>query len=971
MSMTKIVHLYEILKSNPMNRKVLLASSHAQGHQWLEQASRLYGPVLNTEVRTLESWVLERCRLLLAKKKLHFISSSDSRWMVCRLLQDMAQSGTSYLSGIALSPGLANAFHQAIAELREAGVKADDLLPEDFENVHKGVFVKELLARYEEAMVKHRLIDLAGLLPYTEQLRTSGDMIIVDEYAVQSSIERSLLQTLTKGVYVMLCAEPSFTEPDSSFPAGNTEFFRALGPIAEAREVMRRITERSIPWDQVEIIASDCEKTAAAVYTVAATTHIPCTFADGLPISVTNAGKAAKLYLEWLESGYRLDPILSALKQGIVRLRDEQLEDVSTADVIRELERSGVGWGRERYKLLEKRMTADDISEERAAILRMLQRVFERLFHPLTERVLSSPEKLVHALIDFVETYAVLKEESDYQVISRLQSLEQSMQTAGEFAMNHALALRYVREGLKNVKIQTASIPAPGHIHVTSLASGGQTGRPYTFIMGMTETNWSPSFRQDPVLLDEERARISSGLLQSSEQATRRIEERNRRIGMIRGHCTMSYCSYDLSGHQENMPAYEMLQVFRRKTGQADADYEALQRESEEAVRFFRSKTGISVDAAELWMRALLSDNSRVKSGQRAVYSSYPALRDGAKAVRARLDVAWSAYDGIVETDRYPVPLPGEAEASTAFSASKLELYGRCPLQYFYQEILGVRVKDVAVYDRTQWLDAMQRGSLLHDIFNTYLISLKDRRSQGHEPIRHDPLLLSQITEQAIRRYAEEVPVPSAHVFRKEAESIRKDVNIFYASERHRPSVPVMTELKLHGEEAPFRLELSEELSIPIKGFVDRVDEIAPHRYKIYDYKTGNPRNYRQNECFSGGTQLQLALYGMAVEQWMKETGFDPEAQVVESSYFFPTERGMGEEIGRPQNRRDDLSVLLRTMMESMKQGLYPPANDPKGCARCDYSPVCGAHAEQFAEKRNAPENAERLGRILEVSRFA
>jgi hypothetical protein len=103
----------------------------------------------------------------------------------------------------------------------------------------------------------------------------------------------------------------------------------------------------------------------------------------------------------------------------------------------------------------------------------------------------------------------------------------------------------------------------------------------------------------------------------------------------------------------------------------------------------------------------------------------------------------------------------------------------------------------------------------------------------------------------------------------------------------------------------------------------------------------------------------------------MKETGFDPEAQVVASAYYFPSERGMGEEVSRPQNRREDLASLLQTMLEAMKKGLYPPTVDPKGCTWCDYRTVCDSHSEQFVVKRTAPGNVDRLGPILEVNRFA
>ncbi|MCZ8514988.1 PD-(D/E)XK nuclease family protein [Paenibacillus filicis] len=761
-SLTRIGHLYEVIQSSPMQRKILLTASNAQGHQWLEQVARQYGPVLNTEVMTPESWVLERLKLILARNKVRYVSGLESKWIVCKLIQGMTGAAASYLTGMTLTPGLLKAFHHAVMELRGARVRADQLMPEHFENEQKGLFVKALLGQYERELMVNKLADLAALLPYAEQLRRAEDCIVVDEGAVRDHAVRSLLEALTAGGCIPLFAEQGFTSPNSAFPAETAELFHALGPMAEVREVIRRITEKDIPWDQVEIIASDYDKSAAAVYTIASMAQIRCTFSGGLPIGITNAGKAAKLYLEWLKTGYRVDCLLSGLKQGIIRLRDQEREDIPTANVIRELERSGIGWGRERYKLLESMPDAKNMTEDQARVLRMLRRVFERLFHPLTDTALASPEKLINTVIDFVETYAVVKNEGDVQVLNGLKNLAQSLNRAGELTMDCTLALRHVREAVEELRIHTASKPSPGRIHVTSLASGGNTGRPCTFIVGMTETNWSVSTRQDPVLLDEERSRISPYLLQSRELMKLQKEERDSRIGLIRGSCTLSYCSYDIAENQEKLPAYEMLQVFRRKKKQEEADYETMKYEMGEAVRFYGGTADLSMNAAEAWMRSLVTDGSRIKAGQAGVYSYYSSLMDGKKAEQSRLALECSAYDGIVDTDTYPMPLPGDTHPASAFSAGKLELYGRCPLQFFYQEILGVRVQEAAVYDRTKWLDAMQRGSLLHEIFNRYLMSLKEACLDGSESLHHDQFLLNDIMEREIGRFAEEVPATRA-----------------------------------------------------------------------------------------------------------------------------------------------------------------------------------------------------------------
>jgi ATP-dependent helicase/nuclease subunit B len=56
------------------------------------------------------------------------------------------------------------------------------------------------------------------------------------------------------------------------------------------------------------------------------------------------------------------------------------------------------------------------------------------------------------------------------------------------------------------------SAPQAGRLHLSSFVSGGFSRRPVTFICGLDQGSFPGSGLQDPVLLDEERARISEGL---------------------------------------------------------------------------------------------------------------------------------------------------------------------------------------------------------------------------------------------------------------------------------------------------------------------------------------------------------------------------------------------------------------------------------------------------------------------------
>ena len=50
-----------------------------------------------------------------------------------------------------------------------------------------------------------------------------------------------------------------------------------------------------------------------------------------------------------------------------------------------------------------------------------------------------------------------------------------------------------------------------------------------------------------------------------------------------------------------------------------------------------------------------------------------------------------------------------------------------------------------------------------------------------------------------------------------------------------------------------------------------------------------------------------------------------------------------------------------------MEQGLFIPSSNPAFCRYCDYTAVCGEHAELMADKREDEVNSEFLHTLLEV----
>jgi RecB family exonuclease len=482
----------------------------------------------------------------------------------------------------------------------------------------------------------------------------------------------------------------------------------------------------------------------------------------------------------------------------------------------------------------------------------------------------------------------------------------------------------------------------------------------------MDEHRWSTAVRQGPVLLDEERNRICpEGLPLSTDISIRGRKERDSRLGLVRGKLVLSYASYMLADKQTQSPAFELLQCFRKAAGNPEADFSALREHLGQPVGYIDleidRRTVRPLDTFDVWKNMLLDSDGRWKEGREAVESAYPPLGAGRTAIDARAAESLSSYDGyiggVVQEES------GEESSMRTISASQLEGYAECPMRYYFQYVLRLRPKEAIEFDRSRWLQADERGSLLHRIFFLYL----KQASASPPDLNHDRSLLEIVTNQVIEEYAERIPAPSRHVFDKECRDIRADVDVFYRKELESSTLPRYFELELSIEGGPMEVDLGDGLHIRMKGFVDRIDETAPHQYRIIDYKTGSPRDYRQNETFAGGTQLQHALYAVAAEQWLRQTGLDPQAEVREAAYYFPTQRGRGQEVVRIHNNRQELAVVVRRLLEAMDQGIYVPTQDPQTCAWCDYRIVCGHHAERMKEKRLVPENTALLEPLLEV----
>lgn len=978
---TFLERLYDAIRKEPFRRKIVIAPSYMEGQSWLMRICRELGPVMNTEVHTVQSFVRSEVEFSLYKQGVTLIGDQRSFWIVHHIMEQIASDVDTYISMDQVKPGIVMHVHQAIMDLRRAGVKAEELRRDQLLSQQKGIYVKKVLSAYERFLNQRRWTDFPGLLSYIPtQLPENVELFLPDPMPLPP-VSAWMMERLSNGRMTRIVADSSFTDVQSTLPFGEVQFYHATGRMAEVREALRRIIQGRMPLDEVEMIVPDEEYTLA-ISTMCASLGLSCSFADGLPAITSGMGRAAHFLLNWLESGYQVRPLVSMLQQQLITFSERE-QGITNADCIRALEKSGIGWGKERYiKLLESEVVrfqgdSNERPEERERteqqqrddeIKKHLTNLLGELFPD--EEALSSPKGIWGWLVNVLDRVGVSGTEEDAIVLQEMRGIANELQECPvPDLMPFQQMLLYARDMLQELRVGVQRLPKPGSLYISSLPNGGISGRKQTFLLGMDEHSWSGNIRQNPMLLDEECRRIGAGLQTAVQRQRDRQRLRDGRLGMISGNITCSFSSYDLAEGATASPAFQLLQVFRKVFGEPNADYEMLHRSLGEPVGYLDVEqpsstelNGLPLDGSHYVFRQIRSNVNLMKDRQSFIESVYPSFRQGRLALEARTNSQVTEHDGYIGGDEWADYWKGRDERT--LSASQLEKYAECPMRYFFQYVLRIRVKDQVTFDRTSWLKPNERGSLLHEVYRRYMTEVSANKIM---PTTHSHALLLRIAEETILLYAERIPAPSPHVFERERQAMLRDIEVFYRMELQANTAPRFFEQELIVDGQPLHLELGEDMAITLRGIVDRIDQVAPHQYRIIDYKTGSPRPYKENGMFAGGTQLQHALYAMGTELWLRQTGVDSDAKVLEASYVFPSERGHGQVIARSQTERHRVTEVIRGILSSMEQGLFIPASNPAICRYCDYAAVCGDHAELMADKREDEVNSELLHTLLEV----
>jgi hypothetical protein len=787
---------------------------------------------------------------------------------------------------------------------------------------------------------------------------------------------------------------------------GMLDLFASRGYREEVKEVFRRIARAGRPLDEAEIIYTDRVDYRREIMLFSEKIGTSVTFSEGVPASSTRPFRAVAGFLNWIKNDFLelyLRRVFASGDMKPAELKSDEAFDLTSLGHI--LKVSGVGWTRQRYeKVLRKkesellRKAGDPSRDEEAdnaeAFTKMAEDV--RFLRKICSELLSLIPlpgedgrvvlgEVCSGIASFLEKYAVARSPND---VDFAEEAVKRCSTIGELGRGRILLAEAADKLLGTFSTINvgASVPRPGCLHVSHYKHGARSARPYTFLVGLDEIKFPGRRSEDPVLLDSERERISRDLEVSSDATRKNIYDMASLLSGIRGKLTASFSMYDIKEERNVFPSPLMLQLFRMKTSLAGSDYEDLmgfihsssnsagEKGEEQPSRGQTGSVKLSpdpdenttgecleaearpvLDDTERWIR-LLAYKGGLKDGTEAVRNIYPWLAGGMEAEQARESSDFTEYDGNI--GKCGSELDPRRSENLVLSCSKLEKAAACPFKYFLCNVLGVENPVETSKNVTSWLDPMQKGSLLHEVFENF--TMEARKRGGSLSESEERSLAEKLLIYTTEKYKEDIPPPNDMVYSWELSGMREDLEVFLRTNRKLGTLPIHEELEFGtNKRPPVKIPLAGGSYFFLRGIIDRLDKVSGHEYHVWDYKTGSAYKYKRRQYLAKGEQLQHVLYAAAAEAILKESKEDECPVVKRSGYILASEKASAEGKGvifwRDPSFKPLWQEALGVLFDIIALGGFIMLSGDQ-CSFCEYISICGGENDK---KRSSKKRSE------------
>lgn len=844
---------------------------------------------------------------------------------------------------------------RSITEARSAGIDADGyrrLVNRDIGRIALKVY--RVLER-ELQLADRR--DAAGLLGDAARLAADvsrevlPDVLFVldtvdlpgSAFRLVESVRARVPQSFRVDVPVSAVPPPAFVAADRlDWPvltldssATRVEFVEAVGAESEIRSIVRLIAERGLHLDDVEIAYPGHHPYLGLAREVFGQAGIDATWAAGIAAVDTRPGQAVRAFLLWIADGLPSRALVGMLRTGLVALPGDDERRGLARMLASELDTVRVGRGIDGY---------------RRALASHVFGTLEPLLGLVPGSGMCSPADLADAATAFVEIFAPAHSGDEAErvrdeIVTRFRELGE----ADGRASLRRLASRFAAE-VEEMFVQ-ARAARPGAVHVAPLSGAGYTGRPHLVVVGLDQRAFGSSRAEDSLIPDEQRRDSvgEEGGPVLPESTVRRDRSRwwlARAMAASSGRVTLVRSVYDLSNDAELYPATPWLEIRAAHPG------------AEVQVHAFRPSaggdaTGRATTLTEVFLAARHDPHTR-----QHVELLRPVFMRGERAAETAATETWTPFDGVMSVACDPWSV------SSPLSPTRLEDLAVCPFRYFLRYELGVKPPDAR--DDETWMRPKELGTLIHAAFEAYTRDWIAGDGPG------SPELLRTTLEDLLLDFIRVNEPPSVAVeyrVRRKLDAAARiflhDVDEALAEGR----TPIEAEFAFGGtrrgpsgdRNESYELGL-DGLSIPLRGFVDRLDRLPDGRLVVIDYKSGGAYGFTGSALGDDGTKLQWALYALAMEDIFG-------SEVERSGYLFVggNEVGLGLFLAPPD--RMEMGARMRELSVLPVQGMFPQAAGSDACKYCDFKRVCGdldMRKEQISAKIKATPDDSDLRHALD-----
>ena len=1009
-----VQELERIARDGGRSRKVLLARTRGEGKELLRQAVVRGTSWVGFEVNTLRPLATEFVARTGAFAGRAIIDAFDEHALVERAIDDAIRSGRGFgFPGLAEKVGFRDAVRHSVAALRLGGIRAASLARgSGAPRSRRQALITAVVRRYENLLDAEHLADNAHLLATAIEILeddTAPPPLRAPTFLLPGLPDRGLAGRFARALQrrgaTLLKTDPVEGLPvpkgilwdvappvaPGSFlhaverhegPRPQIELFAAGSVQDELRGVLRRAMDLGAHWDEVEIIATDPAVYGSALHALAEPLEISVTFAVGLPVERTRPGRVATAYFQWIENDFQESRFRALVEAGDVT-PPRPHHRLPGPRLARSLRRLRIGWGRERHtarveralKDVEKmkggRFQTDEQLERRKERTRDDLRALRALLHPVlaaTPDVTgnASPAQVatgVKSLLARTTPGTDTDDTARDRLIRQLDRIEATLTRPTDYASAAAIVKSFLQIRIPAPRAEGLApwSSASGHLYLTDLAHGGATGRPYTFIVGMDSARFPGSTQEDPLLLDRERWSLGRGELPLARDRTAETRFNFAQlVARLRGTVFLSYCRWDPGESRELSPAPELLQALRLRQGDRFLNFEHLEHHlGPSESRLPRPDLHTNLDEADVWLRALATSDGRLRDGLDAVGRAYPRLGLGMAAANALDTDEATVHTGFLGTPS--PPLSYQDLSGHAFSASRLSDLGACPRRFLLKHVLKAYPPDDPEFDPHCWLNPLERGSLLHKVYEE---TLRLARERALAPDDDDFLALAlSVVDREGARKLWELPTPSRAVQEWEMAALRDDARSFVEMIRSDPPPWIELEMPFGMGDDTTLVDAAGRL-VSVRGFIDRLDDHGTELH-VVDYKTGGDYRYGgKSGVYNGGRRLQHLIYTLAASAIKGRP-------VARMEYHFPTRRGENRVRAFETDELTSGGGLVAALLDGGAAGRFP-ATDKAGddCRFCDFAEVCGVQTDKWgrnASCRHAEWTARNLGVLPEL----